>query len=80
MRVNNYETVGELGSGAYSTVKRARNLETNKIYVYLYLNSKNKAMKIIDTREILTKTIMNIEVYDFKKEIKIHDKLVICSY
>ena len=33
-------------------------------------------MKIIDTREILTKTMMNIEAYDFKKEIKIHDKLV----
>ena len=51
-----------------------------KIYVNLYLNSNTKAMKIIDTREILTKTIMNIEVYDFKKEIKIHDKLVMCSY
>ena len=33
-------------------------------------------MKIIDTKEILTKTVMNIEAYDFKKEIKIHDKLV----
>ena len=33
LRIKDYETVGELGSGAYATVKRARHLKTNKIYV-----------------------------------------------
>lgn len=69
-----YELIKEIGSGAYSTVKKAKDLITQSYCVRFLVT---QAIKIINVRRLKSRSFSGSpEAFDFEKEVSILKKLV----